>query len=103
MSVDTRGRRAAQALVQAAERLGPVPDLGRLRRRRRRRTARRAGLAFAALVVAGALVGQVLPAPERIAPDPVPPADAPPATRAWPGVPGLDRHVRDAVATGEAL
>ena len=103
MSVDTRGRRAAQALVQAAERLGPVPDLGRLRRRRRRRTASRAGLAVAALIVVAALVGQVLPALERIAPDPVPPADAPPATRAWPGVPGLNRHVRDSVATGDAF
>ncbi|MDF2738924.1 MAG: hypothetical protein K0S88_290, partial [Actinomycetia bacterium] len=30
MSVDTRGRRAAQALLQAGERLGPPPDLDRL-------------------------------------------------------------------------
>jgi hypothetical protein len=32
----------------------------------------------------------------------VPPAGAPTTTRTWPGVPRLDRHVRDAVATGKA-
>ena len=77
MTVDTRGRRAAQALVKAAERLGLVPDLDRLRRRRRHRRLGRAGLAVAALVVAGALVAQVLPALERGAPGPVPPAGHP--------------------------
>jgi hypothetical protein len=32
----------------------------------------------------------------------VPPAGAPATPRTWPGVPGLDRHVRGAVATGKA-
>jgi streptogramin lyase len=103
MSVDTRGRRAAQALVQAAERLGPVPSLDRLRRRRRRRSAARAGLAFAAVLVAAALVGRGLPVLERLGPEPADRVGSPPGTRAWPGVPGLDRHVRDAVATGKAV
>jgi hypothetical protein len=102
MSVDTRGRRAAKALVEAAERLGPAPDLAVLRRRRRSRAVGRAGLALAAVLVVAALVGQVLPSLERITPEPVPPG-APPTTRAWPGVPGLNRHVRDAVATGDAV
>jgi hypothetical protein len=88
MTLDTRGRRAAQALVQAAERRGPVPDLERLRRRRRGRTVRRAGLATAAAALAAAVVVQGLPPAGRPA--------------AWPGVTGLDRHVRDAVPIGAA-
>jgi hypothetical protein len=103
MSVDTGGRRAAQALLRASERLGPPPDLGRLRRRRRRRTAVRVGLAVAAALVAGAVTGRALPGLERIAPDPAPQAAAPATTLALPGVPGLDGHVRDAVATGRAV
>jgi hypothetical protein len=102
MSVDTRGRRAAQDLIRTAEQRGPVPALDRLRRRHRHRTLGRAGLAVAAVIVVGALVAQALPAQERVAPGPVPPAGAPATTRTWPGVPGLDRHVRDAVATGKA-
>jgi hypothetical protein len=103
MSVDARGRRAAGSLLQATERLGPAPDLDRLRRRHRRRSVGRAGLAFAAVIVAGALAGQALPGLESITPDPAPPAAGPATTRAWPGVPGLDRHVRDAVDTGTAM
>ena len=102
MSVDTRGRRAAQDLIRTAEQRGPVPALDRLRRRHRHRTLGRAGLAVAAVIVVGALVTQALPALEQGAPGPVPPAGAPATTRTWPGVPGLDRHVRDAVATGKA-
>lgn len=102
MSVDTRGRRAAQELIRTAEQRGPVPALDRLRRCYRQRTLGRAGLAVAAVVVVGALVAQARPALERGAPGPVPPAGAPATTRSWPGVPGLDRHVRDAVATGKA-
>jgi hypothetical protein len=102
VSVDTRGRRAAQDLIRAAEQRGPVPDLDRLRRRHRHRRLGRAGLAVAAVIVVGAVVAQALPAMERGAPGPVPPAGAPATTRAWPGVPGLDRHVRDAVTTGKA-
>jgi streptogramin lyase len=75
MSVDTRGRRAA----------------------------RRVGLAFAAVLVAAALVGRGLPVLERLGPEPADRVGAPPGTRAWPGVPALDRHVRDAVATGTAV
>jgi hypothetical protein len=45
MTVEGRGRRAAQAVVKAAERLGPAPELGGIRRRMRRRAAIRAGLA----------------------------------------------------------
>lgn len=101
MSVDTRGRRAAQDLIRTAEQRGPVPALDRLRRRHRHRTLGRAGLAVAAVIVVGALVVQALPALERSAPGPVPPAGPPATTRTWPGVPGLDRHVRDAVATGK--
>ncbi|HEV2895490.1 MAG TPA: hypothetical protein VG411_17190, partial [Actinomycetota bacterium] len=92
MTVDTRGRRAAQALVEAVERLGPVPDLDRLRRRRRRRVTTRAGLAVAAGIVAVALVGQTLPSPERLAGDPERPA----------GVPGLDGRVSRSVDVGRA-
>lgn len=88
MSVDTRGRRAARDLLQAAERLGPPPDLERQRRRRRRRTAVSAGLAAAAAVLAAAVVVQSLGPEARPA--------------AWPGVPGLDRHIRDAVPIGSA-
>ena len=44
MSVDTRGRRAAQDLIRTAEQRGPVPALDRLRRRHRHRTLGRAGL-----------------------------------------------------------
>jgi hypothetical protein len=101
VSIDTRGRRAAQDLIRTAEQRGPVPAFDRLRRRRRHRTLGRVGLAVAAVVVVGALVAQALPTLERGAPGPVPPAGAP-ATRTWPGVPGLDHHVRDAVATGKA-
>ena len=87
MSVDTGGRRAAQALLQASERLGPPPDLGRLRRRRRRRAAGRATLAFAAVLVAVAVAvaGRAVPGLDRVVPDPAAPAAAPP-----PGNPGPD-------------
>lgn len=101
MSVDTGGRRAAQALLEAAVRLGPAPDLERLRRRRRRRAGGKAGLAVAAVVVAGALAGRVLPGLERVAPDP-PPAAAPATTLTAPGAGGLDRHIRLVVDTGAA-
>ena len=92
--IDQRGRRAALTLLQASERLAPVPGLGELHRRRRRRSLVRGALAAAAVVVAAALVGQAIPALRS-------PATTP-TTRAWPGVPGLDRRVRDAVATGPA-
>jgi hypothetical protein len=101
MSVDTRGRRAAQALLQAGERLGPPPDLDRLRRRRRRRAAGRAGLAAAAVAAVAALGGQALPRLERIAPDPAPPVAAPATTLARPGGRSLDPHVRQVIDTGE--
>ena len=93
MTLDPRGRRAAQALLQAAEGLGPAPDLARLRRRRRRRAARRAGLAALAVTVAAAVLWQALA-----------PSGGPDGTRplALPGVPGLDGHVRDAIPTGRA-
>jgi Repeat of unknown function (DUF6923) len=102
VSVDTRGRRAAQDLIRAAGQRGPVPELDRLRRRHRHRRLGRAGLAVAAVIVLGAVVAQALPALERGAPGPVPPVATPATTRTWPGVPGLDRHVRDTVATGKA-
>jgi hypothetical protein len=87
MSVDTGGRRAAQALLQASERLGPPPDLGRLRRRRRRRTASRATLAVAAVLaaVAVAVAGRAVPGLDWVVPDPAAPAATPP-----PGIPGPD-------------
>ena len=103
MSVDTRGRRAAQDLIRAAKQRGPVPDLDRLRRRRRHRTLGRAGVAVAAVIVLGALAAQALPTLERGAPGPVPPAGAPATTRAWTGVTGMNPHVRDAVGTGDAF
>jgi hypothetical protein len=102
MRIDTRGRDAARALLRTTEGLGPPPDLDRLRRRRRWRSAGRVGLALAAVTVVGVLAGPVLPGPERRTPDPGSPAASPATTRAWPGVPGLDHLVRDAVATGEA-
>jgi hypothetical protein len=95
MSVDSSGRRAAQALLQASERLGPPPDLARLRRRRRRRTAGQAGLVAVAAVLAVAVVWQGLPLAGR--PEP---AAGPGDSVAWPGVPDQDRHIRDAVPTG---
>jgi len=101
MSVDTRGRRAAQALLQAGERLGPPPDLDRLRRRRRRRVAGRVGLAVAAVAAVAALAGQALPRPERTAPDPAPPIAAPATTLARPGGRPLDPHIRQVIDTGK--
>ena len=104
MSVDTRGRRAAQGPDPGRpSSAAPCPRLDRLRRRHRppHLPLGRAGLAVAAVVVVGALVAQALPALEPSAPGPVPPAGPPATTRTWPGVPGLDRHVRDAVATGK--
>jgi DNA-binding beta-propeller fold protein YncE len=94
MSIDARGRRAAQTLRRDAERRGPAPDLGVLRRRARRRAAGRTGLAALAVVVAVAVAWQALPLrPDR----------APAGSKAgWPGVAGLDRRVRDAVPTGMA-
>jgi len=101
--IDRRGRRSALALLQAAERLGPVPGLGELRRRRRRRSLVRGGVAAAAVVVAAALVGQAMPALRSpVTRPPGPDISTTPTTRAWPGVPGLDPRVRDAVATGPA-
>jgi DNA-binding beta-propeller fold protein YncE len=88
MSVDTRGRGAARHLLEAAGRLGPPPDLVRLRRRHRRRLAGRAGLATAAAVLAAAVVVQGLGPFGR------------PTVR--PGVPGLDRRIVDAVPVGPA-
>ena len=93
MTVDTRGRRAAQAVVKAAERLGPAPELGGIRRRMRRRTAIRAGLAGLALILAAAVLWPRLTPPgepESIRPAPV-----------LTGVPGMDRRVRDAIPTGQ--
>jgi hypothetical protein len=94
MSIDARGHRAAQTLRRDAERRGPVPDLGVLRRRARRRAAGRTGLAALAVVVAVAVGWQGLPfRPDR----------APAGSKTgWPGVAGLDRRVRDAIATGKA-
>jgi hypothetical protein len=101
--IDQRARRAALALLQASQRLGPVPELGELRRRRRRRSLVDGGLAVAAVVVAAALAAQAMPDLRQPVTRPPGPAAAPtPTTRAWPGVPGLDRRVRDAVATGPA-
>lgn len=100
--IDLRGRRAGRALHRAAERLGPVPDLGHLRRRGRRRSFGRALLAAAALGAAALLVLQALPAPDPAAPQPAAPVDPAPTTRTWPGVPGLDPRVRDAIGTGAA-
>ena len=100
--IDRRGRHAAAALLEAGERLAPAPELGDLRRRRRRRSLARGGLAAAAVVVVAALVGQAMPA-LRSSVTPPPDQAAPTATtRAWPGVPGLDPRVRDAIATGPA-
>ena len=93
MTVDTRGRRAAQAVVKAAERLGPAPELGGIRRRMHRRSAIRAGLAGLALILAAAVLWPRLTPPgqpESIRPEPV-----------LSGVPGLDRRVRDAIPTGQ--
>jgi hypothetical protein len=93
MSVDTRGRRAAQAAVKAAERLGPAPELGGLRRRMRRRAAIRAGVAGLALILAAAVLWPRLTPPgqpESIRPELV-----------LSGVPGMDRRVRDAIPTGQ--
>jgi hypothetical protein len=92
MSIDARGRRAAQTLRRDAERRGPAPDLGALHRRARRRAAGRTGLAVVvAVVVAVAIAWQGLPfRPDR----------APAGSK--PGVAGLDRRVRDAVPTGMA-
>jgi|GEM_PF-6063255 len=94
MSIDARGRRAAQTLRRDAERRGPAPDLGVLHRRARRRAVGRTGLAALAVVVAVAVAWQGLPFwPDRA------PAGS---TDGWPGVAGLDRRVRDAVPTGMA-
>jgi hypothetical protein len=101
LSVDTRGRRAARALLQAGERLGPPPDLDRLRRRRRRRAAGRVGLAVAAVAAVAALAGRALPGLERTAPDPAPPVAAPATTSARPDAGGLDRHIREVIDTGK--
>jgi hypothetical protein len=93
MTVDTRGRRAAQAVIRAAEHLGPAPELGGIRRRMRRRAAMRAGLAGLALILAAAVLWPRLTPPgqpESIRPEPV-----------LSGVPGLDRRVRDAIPTGQ--
>jgi hypothetical protein len=90
MTVDTRGRRAAQAVVKAAERLGPAPELGGIRRR----AAIRAGLVGLAVILAAAVIWPrlTLPGqPESIRPEPV-----------LSGVPGMDRRVRDAISTGQA-
>jgi hypothetical protein len=94
MSIDARGRRAAQTLRRDAEWRGPVPDLGVLHRRARRRAAGRIGLAALAVVVALAVAWPGLPfRPDR----------APTGSKAgWPGVAGLDHRVRDAVPTGRA-
>jgi hypothetical protein len=97
MSVDARGRRAAQTLRRDAERRGPAPDWGVLRRRARRRAAGRTALAVLAVVVVVVVVAvawQGLPfRPDR----------APTGSKAGrPGVAGLDRRVRDAVPTGMA-
>jgi hypothetical protein len=102
MTVDPGGRRAATALLEAAARLGPAPELERLRRRRRRRAASRVGLAVAAVVVAGALAGRVLPGLERVAPGPADPSAAPATTLARPAAAGLDPHVREVIDTGPA-
>lgn len=94
MSIDARGRRAAQTLHRDAERRGPAPDLGLLHRRARRRTAGRASLAALAVVVAVAVAWQGLP----FRPDRAPAG----ANAGSSGVAGLDRRVRDAVPTGMA-
>jgi hypothetical protein len=93
MTVDTRGRRAAQAVVKAAEHLGPAPELGGVRRRMRRRATIRAGLAGLALILAAAVLWPRLTPPgqpESIRPEPV-----------LSGVPGMDRRIRDAIPTGQ--
>jgi hypothetical protein len=94
MSIDARGRRAAQALHRDAEWRGPAPDLGLLHRRARRRTAGRTALAALAVVVAVAVAWQALP----FRPDRAPSG----ANAGLSGVAGLDRRVRDAVPTGMA-
>ena len=95
MSVDTSGRRAARALLQASERLGPPPDLGRLRRRHRRRTAGRVGLAVAAVLVAGIVAVRVVPGLDWVVPDPAAPAaTSPPA--------GPDLPAGDVIDVGRA-
>jgi hypothetical protein len=70
MTVDSRGRRAAQAVVKAAEGLGPAPELGGIRRRMRRRAAIRAGLASLALILAAAVLWPrpTPPRPARVHP-----------------------------------
>ena len=93
MTVDTRGRRAAQAVVKAAERLGPAPELGGIRRRMRRRAAIRAGLAGLALILAAAVLWP------RLTPPGEPESIRPKLVLS--GVPGMDRRVRDAIPTGQ--
>ena len=93
MTVDTRGRRAAQAVVKAAERLGPAPELGGIRRRMRRRAAIRAGLASLALILAAAVLWP------RLTPPGQPESIRPKLVLS--GVPGMDRRVRDAIPTGQ--
>ena len=61
MSMDARGRRAAQTLRRDAERRGPAPDWGVLHRRARRRAAGRTALAVLAVVVAVVVAWQGLP------------------------------------------
>jgi hypothetical protein len=62
MSIDTRGRDAAEALQRAAEQRSPVPPPAVLTRRRRRRAVARLALSSAALVVVVALVWHSQPA-----------------------------------------
>jgi hypothetical protein len=61
MSIDARGRRAAQTLRRDAERRGPAPDLGALRRRAHRRAGGRTALAVLAVIVAVTVAWQGLP------------------------------------------
>jgi hypothetical protein len=97
--IDTRGKDAAGALHRGAERLGPAPDLGDLRRRRRRRSLVRAGLAAVAVAVAVAVAGQALPAVGPAEPGTVGPAGSAPTppTDPSPGASGLDPRVRQAI------
>jgi hypothetical protein len=98
--IDTRGKDAAAALHRGAERLGPAPELGDLRRRRRRRSLLRAGLAAVAVAVAAAVAGQGLPAVGPAEPGtvgPAGPAPTPPPTDPPPGASGLDPRVRQAI------